>query len=135
VLPSAFYKNYLPVLNTLNVDTIPIVELTTGVFCSSVGVIFKHQSLQGRSSIPATPPLSEWGLAKHLIIRAKKGVILPELSRQIGVSYIIAWRMKHKLTQVVSEKEDATLSGRVEVHYTYLCCRNKGNKIGRCSHY
>jgi hypothetical protein len=54
--------------------------------------------------------------------------------RKIGVSYPAAWRMKHKLMQVMVEREQETrLSGRVEVDDAYLGGENPGGKVGRGS--
>lgn len=79
-------------------------------------------------------PLSKWFLAIHLITLAKNGISALELSRQIDVSYKTAWRMRHKLMQVMKEQEDQdTLSGRVEVDDAYLGGKNKGGKRGRGS--
>lgn len=79
-------------------------------------------------------PLSTWFLAIHLITQAKNGISALELSRQIGVSYKTAWRIKHKLMQVMKEQEDKdSLSGRIEVDDAYLGGKNKGGKRGRGS--
>ncbi len=57
-----------------------------------------------------------------------------ELGRLAGLSYPTAWRMKHKLMQVMYERETTTrLSGRVEVDEAYLGGENPGGKAGRGS--
>ncbi len=44
-----------------------------------------------------------------------------ELKRHLGVSYKAAWRMKHKLMQVMDEREDKRVLGdRVEIDDAYL---------------
>ncbi len=79
-------------------------------------------------------PLTTWFLAIHLLTQAKNGISALELSRQIDVSYKTAWKMKHKLTQVMKEKEDRDkLCGRVEVDDSYLGGKRKGGKRGRGS--
>lgn len=79
-------------------------------------------------------PLTKWFLAIHLISQAKNGISALELSRQVDVSYKTAWRMKHKIMQVMKEHEDQSqLNGRIEVDDAYLGGKNKGGKRGRGS--
>ena len=79
-------------------------------------------------------PLTKWFLAIHLLTQNKNGISALELSRQIGVVYKTAWRLKHKLMQVMSEKEEETpLIGRVEVDDAYLGGKRKKGKRGRGS--
>ncbi|WP_460595188.1 IS1595 family transposase, partial [Geomonas sp. Red276] len=57
-----------------------------------------------------------------------------ELKRLIGVTYRAAWRLKHKLMQVMVEREQSTkLSERVEVDDAYLGGEHEGGKRGRGS--
>jgi hypothetical protein len=64
----------------------------------------------------------------------KNNVSTLELRRHLGISYPAAWRMKHKLMQVMYERESETkLSGRVEVDDAYLGGENPGGKAGRGS--
>jgi hypothetical protein len=52
----------------------------------------------------------------------------------IGVSYRAAWRIKHKLMQVMYEREQSTmLSERVEIDDAYLGGELPGGKVGRGS--
>jgi len=65
--------------------------------------------------------LTVWFLAMHLLTQAKNNVSALELMRQLGVSWRTAWRMKHKLMQVMAEREShRQLSGRVEIDDAYL---------------
>ncbi len=58
-------------------------------------------------------PLNIWFLAIYLITQEKNGISALELSRQLGISYNAAWRMKHKLMQAMKERDDETpLSAR-----------------------
>ena len=51
-----------------------------------------------------------------------------------GVCYRTAWRIKHKLMQVMHEREALTiLGGRVEVDDSYLGGQRSGGKVGRGS--
>ena len=79
-------------------------------------------------------PLTIWFQAMYLLTQNKNNLSTLELRRLIGVSYPAAWRMKHKLMQVMVEREQETrLSGRVEVDDAYLGGENPGGKAGRGS--
>lgn len=65
-------------------------------------------------------PLNVWFLAIYLMTQEKNGISALELSRQLGVSYNAAWRMKHKLMQAMKERDDETpLSGFVQLDDVY----------------
>jgi transposase-like protein len=51
-------------------------------------------------------PLTRWFLAMHLLTQAKNSVSALELKRHLGVRYKCAWLMKHKLLQVMAEREE-----------------------------
>jgi len=54
--------------------------------------------------------------------------------RQIGVCYRTAWRVKHKLMQVMHERENTMqLADRVEIDDAYLGGELTGGKVGRGS--
>ena len=75
--------------------------------CSLVaGTIFESSKLA----------LPTWFVAMHLITQAKNGVSSLELKRHLGVSYPTAWLMKHKIMEVMLQREDSRqLTGRVEI--------------------
>jgi ribosomal protein L37AE/L43A len=78
-------------------------------------------------------PLRRWFLAMHLLTQAKNNVSALELKRHIGVRYKSAWLIKHKLLQVMAERENARmLDGRVELDDAYLGGERAG-KPGRGS--
>ena len=54
-------------------------------------------------------PLTVWFQAMHLLTQGKRCVSALELKRQLGVHYETAWSMKHKIMQVMAEREEATL--------------------------
>lgn len=65
--------------------------------------------------------LSQWFLAIFLLTQRKQSVSAMQLSRDLGVKYDTAWRMKHKLMQVMLERNSrGTLAGRVEIDDAYL---------------
>jgi hypothetical protein len=52
----------------------------------------------------------------YFVTQTKNNISALELRRLLGIGYCAAWRIKHKLMQVMLEREQATtLSGRVEV--------------------
>jgi len=66
-------------------------------------------------------PLTVWFLAMHLLSQAKNNVAALELKRHLGVCYRTAWLIKHKLLQVMVEREaDRVLAGRIEIDDAYL---------------
>ena len=79
-------------------------------------------------------PLTHWFLAMHLLTQAKNNVSALELKRHLGVRYKSAWLMKHKLLQVMLEREEPRqLDGRVEIDDAYLGGALPGGKRGRGS--
>ena len=83
----------------------------------------RHQATVTSGTIFADTkvPLTRWFLAMHLLTQAKNNVSALELKRHLGVSYPTAWRMKHKLMQVMAERETGRqLQGRVEMDDAYL---------------
>ena len=78
--------------------------------------------------------LVKWFQAMYFLTQTKNNVSALELKRLIGVCYRTAWRVKHKLLQVMREREESTvLSGRVEVDDAYLGGEHPGGKAGRGS--
>lgn len=79
-------------------------------------------------------PLTIWFQAMFFLTQNKNNVAILELKRLIGISYRAAWRLKHKLMQVMYEREQSTvLSERIEVDDAYLGGELPGGKVGRGS--
>lgn len=79
-------------------------------------------------------PLAKWFLGMHLLTQSKNNVSALELKRHLGVRYRTAWLLKHKLMQVMCEREaPRQLAGRVEVDDAYLGGERPGGKPGRGS--
>ena len=77
-------------------------------------------------------PLTIWFLAIHLITQSKTGISALELKRQLGVSYNTAWSMKHKIMQVMKERDDGQqLSGVIQLDDVYWGGERRGGKRGR----
>lgn len=83
----------------------------------------RHQTTVTAATIVDSPklPLTTWFLAMYLFTHAKNNVSALELTRDIGVSWCTAWRVKHKLMQVMAERESRRqLAGRVEINDAYV---------------
>jgi transposase-like protein len=78
-------------------------------------------------------PLRKWFLAIYLLTQPKKSLSALELKRQLGVHYDTAWSLKHKLMQVMYERQQQKkLRGRIEMDDAYLGGEKPG-KRGRGS--
>ena len=77
-------------------------------------------------------PLRLWFRAIYHLTQSKQGISSVELGRRLGVTQTTAWKLKHKLKQVMLER-DATkpLTGRVEIDDTYIGGERSGGKRGR----
>jgi transposase-like protein len=77
-------------------------------------------------------PLRTWFRAMYHMTQTKQGISSIELGRRLGVTQTTAWKVKHKLQQVMMER-DATkkLTGRVEIDDAYLGGERSGGKRGR----
>ena len=78
--------------------------------------------------------LAVWFRAMFHMTQTKQGISALELSRRIDVSYNTAWKLHHKLRQVMLERElQKPLEGRVEMDDAYLGGARSGGKRGRGS--
>jgi transposase-like protein len=79
-------------------------------------------------------PLTKWFQAMYMLTQSKNNVSALELSRLIGVCYRTAWRVKHKLLEVMARSEaNRLLEGCIEVDDAYLGGVKAGGKCGRGS--
>lgn len=79
-------------------------------------------------------PLQLWFIAMHHMTAGKHGISSMELSRKMGVSVNTALTVKHKLQQVMHERNSRQkLSGRVEIDDAYWGGEHTGGKRGRGS--
>ena len=77
-------------------------------------------------------PLTVWFQALYLMTQDKKGCSAMKLHRHLGISYNAAWRMRHKLMQVMMERDRAhPLGGSVQLDDAYLGGERSGGKRGR----
>lgn len=79
-------------------------------------------------------PLTKWFLASYLITQSKNTISTLSLSRQIGVKWDTAYRIRHKFCQVMLERDrEKKLKGRIEIDDAYMGGENPGGKRGRGS--
>ena len=77
-------------------------------------------------------PLRLWFRAMYHLTQSKQGISSIELGRRLGVTQTTAWKIKHKLAQVMMERDGGKrLSGRVELDDAYLGGERTGGKRGR----
>ena len=74
-----------------------------------------------------TTPLTYWFYAIYLFTVTRNGVAAKELQRQLGVTYKTAWRMGHKIRELMSQDSKDKLGGFVEIDETYVGGRSKNN--------
>jgi ribosomal protein L37AE/L43A/transposase-like protein len=77
-------------------------------------------------------PLRTWFRAIYHLTQSKQGISSIELGRRLGVTQTTAWKVKHKLKQVMLERDTAKqLTGRVELDDAYVGGERRGGKRGR----
>lgn len=77
-------------------------------------------------------PLTIWFRAIYHLTQSKQGISSIELGRRLGVTQTTAWMMKHKLQQVMLERDaKKRLGGRVEIDDAFLGGASMGGKRGR----
>ena len=65
--------------------------------------------------------LRTWFRAMYQLTQSKGGISSLELGRRLGVTQNTAWKLKHKLMQVMMERDAGNrLTGRVEMDDAYL---------------
>lgn len=79
-------------------------------------------------------PLRIWFRAMYHLTQSKGGISSLELGRRLGVTQTTAWKLKHKLMQVMMERDSSKrLAGRIEMDDAYLGGERSGGKRGRGS--
>ena len=104
---------------------------TRGLFqCSAC----RHQTSLIAGTIFASThlPLRLWFCAMYHLPQSKQGISSVELGRRLGVKQFTAWKMKHKLGQVMMERDACKrLTGRVEMDDADVGGERSGGKRGR----
>jgi transposase-like protein len=95
----------------------------------------RQTSLTAGTIFAATKvPLRTWFRAIYHVTQTKQGISSIELGRRLGVTQGTAWTIKHKLGQVMLERDaERLLAGRVELDDAYLGGERLGGKRGRGS--
>ena len=96
----------------------------------------RHQTtlLSGTLFAATKLPLTVWFLAIHLLTSTKTNLSALELKRHLGVCYRTAWRLKHKVMQAMTAREESRrLGGCVQIDDAYLGGERNGGKRGRGS--
>ncbi len=87
-------------------------------------------------------PLSLWFQAMYHLTQSKTGMSSVELARRVGVAQTTAWKVKHKLLQVMLElmlelmlerEAETPLAGRIDMDDACLGGERSGGKRGRGS--
>jgi transposase-like protein len=77
-------------------------------------------------------PLTTWFLAIYFIAQSKDGISSLNLSRTLGISANASLRMKHKLQQVMKNRDDSVpLSGIIQMDDAYMGGKRHDGKRGR----
>ena len=77
-------------------------------------------------------PLRLWCRAIYHLTQTKQGISSIELGRRLGVTQTTAWKIKHKLKQVMLERDvSKRLTGRIEIDDAYLGGERSGGRRGR----
>lgn len=95
-----------------------------------------HQTSLTTGTIMASTklPFTTWFLGMYFMTQTKNGISALELSRQLGISYNASWRLKHKLMQVMKERDDSRpLQGYIQIDDAYWGGEKHGGKRGRGS--
>lgn len=96
----------------------------------------KYQTTVTRNTIfhSTNLPLKVWFLAMYFMTQCKNGISALELMKHIGVSYKTALKIRHKLMQVMVEKDcKKKLMGLIEIDDAYLGGKTADGKRGRGS--
>ena len=94
----------------------------------------RHQTSPIAGTIFASTklPLRIWFRALYHMTQTKQGISSIELGRRLGVRQTTAWTIRHKLKQVMMERDGAKpLTGRVEMDDAYVGGERTGGKRGR----
>jgi transposase-like protein len=95
----------------------------------------RQTSLTAGTIFAATKvPLRIWFRAIYHVTQTKQGISSLELARRLGVTQTTAWTIKHKLGQVMLERDaESLLTGRIELDDACLGGERSGGKRGRGS--
>ena len=122
--------------------SLPEVRRPAALAVSAIGPVYyqcracRHQTTLTSGTVFAGSrvPLTTWFLAMHLLSASKTNLSALALMRHLGVCYVTAWKLKHKIMQAMLEREEPRqLSGFVQIDDAYLGGERNGGKPGRGS--
>ena len=96
--------------------------------CGQCG--YQLYPLAGTIMEGSTTSLTTWFYAIYLFSTSKNGVSAKELERALGVTYKTAWRIGHKIREIMGNDADIVMSGVVEIDETLIGGRVRGGKRG-----
>ena len=110
------FSDVIFVFRSKRADRLKILAWETSV---KAGTIFASSKL----------PLRVWFKAIYLVTQSKKGISSIELGRRLGVTQTAAWMMKHKLAQVMLERNASNrLKGNVQMDDAYIGGARSGRR-------
>jgi len=119
VLPATIRPD---IISSLRSSILILIDAPSHPDCRATGTIFASTHL----------PLRLWFRAMYHLTQSKQGISSIELGRRLGVTQTTAWKIKHKLAQVMMERDASKrLTGRVELDDAYLGGERTGGKRGR----
>ena len=93
---------------------------------------FQTSLIQGTIFSATKLPLTTWMLGIYLITQSKDGISSLNLARSLGISANAALRMKHKLQQVMKNRDDHyLLEGNILMDDAYWGGKKNDGKRGR----
>jgi transposase-like protein len=76
-------------------------------------------------------PLTSWFWAVYRMSHDKKGISAVQLSKEIGVSYVTAWTMQHKIRKAMEDRDQRyKLHGIIEMDEGYVGGAESGEGCG-----
>jgi len=123
-----------------------------GIYCEKCGKVTNHYRIKDRTCYScykcgtqvypmantiyekSTTPLKHWFYAMYLMANTRSGISAKQLERELGVTYKTAWRIFHKIREMMEEEHDRsdTADKTFELDETYIGGKKKG-KRGRGS--
>lgn len=78
----------------------------------------------------STTSLKDWFYAMYLMANTRCDISAKQLQRELGVTYKTAWRMFHKIREMMYEKQDKTetINSTFEADETYIGGKYKGKR-------
>jgi len=119
-----------------------------GIYCNKCGKVTRHYRIKDRTCYScykcgtqvypmagtiyekSTTSLRDWFYAMYLMANTRCGVSAKQLERDLGVTYKTAWRMFHKIREMMYEEHNksGTCTDTFEVDETYIGGKHSGRR-------